>query len=183
MDRPTHAAWTPRYGTVRAFVCYGLLLVVTVYGWASLRATVVAVVGVGANTAGTLLVALLAAVGVVLVAYETRRQTRAEPEFTLRAARQEYLESRVPRRPLFAAYLGLLVAGAYVAVFARDTFFSRLDNALLVVRRVARSGDPGFFSVDALLFGAAFVVGTVAVAHAIDRLLVAGLRKAIASRR
>lgn len=183
MDRPSHAAWTPRYGTVRALVCYGLLLVVAVHGWAPLRATVVALSGVAADTAETLLLGVLVALGIVLVARETRRQTRPEPAFTLRAARQKYLESRVPRRPLFAVYLGLLAAGSYVALFARNTFFARLDNALLVVRRVARSGDPGAFSVDALLFGAAFVVGTVAVAHAADRLAVAGLRWGLARRR
>lgn len=183
MDRPSHAAWTPRYGTVRALVCYGLLVVVAVHGWTSLRATVVAVSDVVADTADMLLVGVLTSLGVALVAYETRRQTRPEPAFTLRAARQKYLESRVPRRPLFAAYLGLLVAGAYVALFARDVFFARLDNALLVVRRVAESGQPGAFSLDALVFGAAFVVGTVAVAHAADRLAVAGLRWGLARRR
>lgn len=177
MDRPSHAAWTPRYGTVRALVCYGLLVIVAVHGWTSLRATVVA------DTAETLLVGVLIGLGIALVAYETRRQTRPEPAFTLRAARQKYLESRVPRRPLFAAYLGLLAGGGYVALFARDVFFARLDNALLVVRRVAESGQPGAFSVDALAFGAAFVVGTVAVAHAADRLAVAGLRWGLARRR
>lgn len=183
MARRSHAAWTPRYGTVRALTLYGLLVVVAAHGSAPLRATLVALLAVDAGTAELVLLAVVAVVGLLVVAHEVRRQTRAEPEFTLKAARQKYLESRVPTRPLFALYALLFVGGGYVALFARDTFFSRLDNALLVVRRVARSGDPGAFSVDALLFGTAFVVGALAVAHATDRILVAGLRKAIASRR
>lgn len=183
MTQRRHAAWTPRYGTVRAFTLYGLLLGVAVHGSDSLRATLVALFSIDLEAAGTALVTTLALVGVVVVVYEVRRQTRTEPEFTLKAARQKYLESRVPTRPLFVAYILLLIAGGYVVVFARDVFFSRLDNALLVVRRVAQSGDPGVFSVDAFLFGTAFVVGAVAVAHAMDRILVAGIRKAVASRR
>ncbi|MFC7177292.1 hypothetical protein [Halosegnis marinus] len=148
-----------------------------------LRETLVAVAGVDPGTAETVLLAFLVVVGLAVVAVEVRRQARGEPEFTLKAARQAYLESRVPARPMFGAYVLLLVAGTYVALFARETFFARLDNALLVVRRVAESGDPGAFSADALAFGAAFVVAAVTVAHAADRVLVAALRRVLASRR
>lgn len=183
MDRRRHAAWTPRYGTVRAFVLYGLLLVVVLRGAAPLRETLVAVAGVAPDTAETALLAFLGVVGLAVVVVEVRRQARSEPAFTLNAAREAYLESRVPTRALFGAYVLLLVAGTYVALFARETFFARLDNALLVVRRLAESGDPGAFSIEALVFGTAFVVAAVAVAHAADRVLVAGFRRVLANHR
>ena len=177
-----HAAWTPRFGTVRALVLYGLLALVVRRGDAAFRETLRTVFGVSEATADQAVFWALVVVGLV-VAVETRRQARSEPTFTLKAARQKYLESRVPTRALFAGYLILLAASGYVALFARDVFFARLDNALLVVRRVAESGDPGSFSVEALVFGAAFVVGAVAFAHAADRVLLAGIRKLVAARR
>jgi hypothetical protein len=178
-----HATWTPRFGTVRALVLYGLLALVVRRGDAAFRETLRTVFGVSGATADQALFWALVVVGLLVVAVETRRQARSEPTFTLKAARQKYLESRVPTRALFAGYLILLAASSYVALFARDVFFARLDNALLVVRRVAESGDPGSFSVEALGFGAAFVVGAVAFAHAADRVLMAGLRKLVAARR
>ena len=178
-----YAAWTPRFGTVRAFVLYGLFALVVRRGDAAFRTTIQTVFGVDGATADQALFWALVVVGLLVVAVETRRQARAEPAFTLKAARQKYLESRVPTRVLFAGYLLLLAASGYVALFARDVFFTRLDDALLVVRRVAESGDPGSFSVEALGFGAAFVVGAVAFAHAADRVLLAGLRKLVALRR
>ena len=177
-----HAAWTPRFGTVRAFVLYGLLALVVRRGDAAFRETLRTVFGVSEATADQAVFWALVVVGLV-VAVETRRQAGSEPTFTLKAARQKYLESRVPTPALFAGYLILLAASGYVALFARDVFFARLDNALLVVRRVAESGDPGSFSVEALVFGAAFVVGAVAFAHAADRVLLAGIRKLVAARR
>ena len=177
-----YAAWTPRFGTVRALVLYGLLALVVRRGDAAFRETLRTVFGVSEATADQAVFWALVVVGLV-VAVETRRQARSEPTFTLKAARQKYLESRVPTRALFAGYLILLAASGYVALFARDVFFARLDNALLVVRRVAESDDPGSFSVEALVFGAAFVVGAVAFAHAADRVLLAGIRKLVAARR
>ncbi|MFB6117565.1 hypothetical protein [Halosegnis sp.] len=178
-----HAAWTPRFGTVRAIVLYGLLALVVRRGNAAFRETLTTVVGVDAAMAGGILFWTLVAVGLAVLTVETYRQTRTRQAFTLKAARQKYLESFVPARVRFGVYLLLLAAGGYVALFARSVFFERLDNALLVVRRVARSGDPGAFSVEALAFGAAFVLGSLAVAHAADRVLVAGIRKLLASRK
>lgn len=180
MYRPEVSVWVPRYGTVRSLVGYGLVALVVWRADAAIRETLDAVAGVDpASTARGLAVGLWLLLGVVL-AYEYRRQTRPRPSFITAHVRQHYLQQRVPERAKFATYVALLVAGGYVALFAREPFFSRLDDALLVVRRLLTTGDPGAVSLANLGYGVAFVAGALAFAHAADRVLVAGVRAALA---
>lgn len=172
--------WVPRYGTVRSLVLYGLFAVVVWRADADLRETVVAVGGPDPATVGQALAVGLWLLLAGVFAYEYRRQTRPFPSFLTAHVRQHYLHQRVPARVKFGTYVALLVAGGYVALFARATFFARLDDGLLVVRRLATAGAPGSFSVANLGYGLLFVAGAVAFAHAADRVLVAGARAALA---
>ncbi|WP_255196785.1 hypothetical protein [Halorarius litoreus] len=181
MYRPNLTAWVPRYGTVRSFVLVALLAIVVWRAEAPLRETVATALSVGESTAWTGTLVALSLLAVVVFAVEYRRQTRRTPAFFTPDVRAKFYEQRVPPRALFAAYVLLLVAGSYVALFAREVFFTRLDNALLVVRRLVTTGDPGAFSLSALGYGVLFVVGALAFAHATDRVLVAGWRKLIAT--
>lgn len=183
MYRPNVTAWVPRYGTVRSLVLFALLAVVAWRAGPGLRETLSTALGIAPTTAGRAVAAVLwLALAVVLVA-EYRRQTRPFPRFLTPDVRAKFLEQRVPTRVLFAGYVLLLVGGGYVALFAREPFFARLDGALLVVRRLLATGAPGAFSVSALGYGVLFVAGAVAFAHAADRVLVAGARAVIARRR
>lgn len=179
MHRPNLEAWVPRYGTVRSLVVVGLLAVIVWRAEAALRETAVAL-GVDESTAWTGVLVALSMLGVAVLAVEYRRQTQRVPSFYTPDVRATFFEQHVPTRLLFAGYVTLLVAGGYVALFARDVFFDRLDNALLVVRRLVTTGDPGAFSLDALGYGVLFVVGAVAFAHAADRVVIATWRKFIA---
>lgn len=181
MRRPNLEAWAPRYGTIRSLVVYLLLVVVVWRAEAPLRETAAAL-GVDRTTAWTGVLALLGLLFLVVLGFEYRRQTESATAFYTRDVRAKFFEQQVPTRALFAGYVLLLVAGGYVALFARGTFFTRLDNALLVVRRLLTSGDPGSFSLAALGYGLLFVVGAVAFAHAADRVLVAAWRKLVADR-
>lgn len=182
MYRPSLSAWVPRYGTVRSLVLFGLLAVVAWRAGPHLRETLAAAVGVAPATAGRALAVLLWLSLAAVLVVEYRRQTRPFPAFLTPDVREKFLEQRVPTSVLFAGYVGLLVVGGYVALFAREAFFARLDGALLVVRRLLATGDPGRFSVAAVGYGVLFVVGAVAFAHAADRVLVAGARAVIARR-
>ena len=180
MRRPSLQAWAPRYGTVRSLVVYLLLVVVVWRAEGPLRETLATTAGVDGQFAWLGVVLVLALLLVAVLAVEYRRQTRSATAFYTSDVRAKFYEQQVPTRALFAAYVLLLVAGGYVALFARDVFFARLDGALLVVRRLVSTGDPGVFSLEALGYGVLFVVGAVAFAHAADRVLVAGWRKFIA---
>jgi hypothetical protein len=180
MRRPTLQAWAPRYGTIRSLVVYLLLVVVVWRAEAPLRATLATTLGLDGATAWSGVLALLGLLLVVVLAVEYRRQTASATAFYTSDVRATFFEQQVPTRALFVAYVLLLVTGGYVALFARDVFFARLDGALLVVRRLVTTGNPGTFSVEAFGYGALFVVGAVAFAHAADRVLVAGWRKVIA---
>lgn len=182
MYRPSLDAWVPRYGTVRSLVVLGLLAVVVWRAEAAFRETLTTALDVDGPTAWTGVLAALALLAGVVLAVEYRRQTRLRPKFYTPDVRAKFFEQRVPTRALFAGYLALLVAGGYVALFARDVFFTRLDGALLVVRRLLATGDPGAFSLEALGYGTLFVLGAVAFAHAADRVFVAAWRKLIADR-
>lgn len=171
--------WVPRYGTVRSLVLYGLFAVVVWRADAELRETL-AVLGLDPATVGRGLAVGLWLLLAAVLAYEYRRQTRPLPSFLTNHVRQQYLDQRVPERLKFATYVGLLVAGGYVALFARAAFFARLDDGLLVVRRLLTAGHPGSFSLVNLGWGLLFVAGAVAFAHAADRVLVAGVRAALA---
>lgn len=180
MFTPSLPAWVPRYGTVRSLVVYLLLAVVVWRAEAPLRETLVTATGVDSATAWYGVLAVLGLLLVAILVVEYRRQTKPRPKFFTPDVRAKFFEQQVPTRVLFAAYVLLLVGGGYVALFARNTFFARLDNALLVVRRLVTTGDPGAFSLEALGYGVLFVVGAVAFAHAADRVFVAGWRKLIA---
>lgn len=182
MYRPSLSAWVPRYGTVRSLVGFALLVVVVWRADAALRETLTTALGVDEATASACILVVVGLGLVAVLGVEYRRQTKPRPKFFTPDVRAKYVEQRVPTRALFTGYVLLLVGGGYVALFARDVFFARLDNALLVVRRLLTSGDPGAFSLSALGYGVLFVVGAVAFAHAADRVLVAGLRKLIAER-
>lgn len=183
MYRPSVSAWVPRYGTVRSLVLFALLVVVAWRADPDLRDTLATAAGITPATAGRALAVLLWCSLAAVLAVEYRRQTRPFPSFLTPDVRAKFLEQRVPTRLLFAGYLVLLAAGGYVALFARGPFFARLDGALLVVRRVVTTGDPGAFSPSAVGYGVLFVCGAVAFAHAADRVLVAGARAVIARRR
>lgn len=182
MNRPSVTAWVPRYGTVRSLVLFALVAVVVWRAGPDLRETLSTALGTSPTTAGRTVAALLWLLLAAVLALEYRRQTRPFPRFLTPDVRAKFLEQRVPTRVLFAGYVGLLVVGGYVALFARATFFARLDGALLVVRRLLATGDPGAFSLSALGYGVLFVVGAVGFAHAADRVLVAGARAVIARR-
>lgn len=182
MHRPEVTAWVPRYGTVRSLVLFALLAVVVWRAEDALRETLSTAFGVSGATAWTVTRVALGALLVAVLAVEYRRQTRSVTSFVAGDVREKFLEGQVPARALFAAYVALLAGGGYVALFARDVFFARLDNALLVVRRLVTTGDPGPFSLAALGYGVLFVLGAVAFAHAADRVLVAAARRVIAGR-
>lgn len=183
MHRPSVRAWVPRYGSVRSLVCVALVGVVVLRAREPLRETLATALSVDPATAWLGVLVALGLLAVAVLAVEVRRQARPFPAFLTPDVRDEFLRQRVPPRLLFAAYVALLGAGGYVALFARTSFFSRLDGALLVVRRLLATGDPGAFSLIALGQGALFVAGAVAFAHAADRVLVAGARAVIARRR
>lgn len=182
MYRPNVSVWVPRYGTVRSLVLFGLFTVVVSRADEDLRETLAAATGIDPTTVGRgIAVGLWLLLGVVL-AVEYRRQTRSFPSFLTPDVRGHFLRQRVPARLHFAAYVALLVAGGYVALFARDRFFVALDGGLLVVRRVLATGDPGSFSLENLGHGVLFVAAAVAFAHAADRVFVAGVRAVLAHR-
>jgi hypothetical protein len=180
MARRQFDAWVPRYGTVRSFVLFGLFVVVVAHAGADAHRTVATATGVQTGAVARTFAVGLWLLLTAVVALELRRQTRPFPSFIARDVREQFLSQRVPQRALFAAYVLLLLASGYVAVFARPRFFAALDGGLLVVRRLVETGDPGAFSLAKLGYGLAFVVGSVAVAHAADRVLVAGARALIA---
>jgi len=175
-------AWVPRNGTIRSLVLYALFAVVVDRAGADAHRTVATATGVDTGTVATAFAVVLWLLLAVVLVVEYRRQTRPFPSFVAPEVRDQFLRQRVPRRALLGAYVLLLLAGLFVAVFARPRFFGVLDNGLRVVRRVVRSGDPGSFSVVNLGYGVAFVVCSLAVAHAADRVLVAGARKLVERR-
>lgn len=180
MHRPEVSVWVPRYGTVRSLVLYGLFAAVVWRADAAVRETMAAVGGPGPRTVGQGLAVGLWLLLAGVLAYEYRRQTRPHPSFLTAHVRQHYLHQRVPARVKFGTYVALLVAGGYVATFARATFFARLDDGLLVVRRLLTAGDPGAFSLVNLGYGVLFVAGALAFSHAADRVLIAGARAVLA---
>lgn len=181
MNRRNVSAWVPRYGTVRSLVIVGLLALVVSRADPALRETLAAA-GVSAAVAGRAVAAGLWLLVGLTVVVEYRRQTSQFPSFLTPDVRTHFLRQRVPTQALFAAYVALLVAGGYVALFAREQFFAGLDGALLVVERLITTGGPGAFSFTSLAYGTLFVVGALAFAHAADRVVVASLRAAIARR-
>lgn len=173
MRPPGVEVYYPRYGTVRSLVLFALFYLVIAHATTAFVETLRTVApGVESTPLSVVMAGVLWIVLGLVVALEARRQTRGNPEtFVARQVLVKFLEQH---RPTWREHLGWLlgaVVGVAVVRVGWTRFFSTLENALLVGKRLAERGDFGQFSIANLAWGVGFVLGFVLLAVAADRFL------------
>lgn len=173
MRPPGVEVYYPRYGTVRSLVLFALFYLVIAHATTAIVETLRTVApGVESTPLSVVMAGVLWLVLGVIVGLEVRRQIRDNPEtFVARQVLVKFLEQH---RPTVRGHLGWLlgaVVGVAVVRVGWTRFFSTLENALLVGKRLAERGDLGQFSVANLAWGVGFVLGFVLLAVAADRFL------------
>lgn len=169
----------PRYGTVRSLVLFALFYLVIAHATTAFVETLRTVApGVESTPLGVVMAGVLWLVLGLVVPLEARRQTRGNPEMFV--ARQVLVKFLDQHRPTWLEHLGWLlgaVVGAAVVRVGWTRFFSTLENALLVGKRLAERGELGQFSIANLAWGVGFVLGFVLLAVAADRFLTGLVRE------
>lgn len=174
MRPPGVEVYYPRYGTVRSLLLFVLFYLLIANATAAIVETFGTVApDVESTHLGLVMAGVLWLVLGLVVTLEARRQTRGNPETFV--ARQVLVKFLDQHRPTWLEHLGWLlgaVVGAAVVRVGWTRFFSTLENALLVGKRLAERGELGQFSIANLAWGVGFVLGFVLLAVAADRFLI-----------
>lgn len=169
----------PAYGTVRTLLGYALLALVVGHATEAFVETLrVVAPGVDSTLLSTAMAAVLwVALGLVLLAELRRQADSRSPTFVASEEVVAFLDQRRLSAREWALWAVATLVGGAAVWAARDIFFATLDDALLVGRRLAETGEIGHFSPVNLALGVAFLVGFALLAAGLDRLLVGAARE------
>lgn len=166
----------PEYGPVDASLGFALFYVLVVRATPTVVEVLTDVLSVSPSFVGTGLAALLWFVLAVTVLDQARRQLAALGVGSYEGGWPNRPKSGVPSRELALAYLGGLVVGGLLAWW---TFAPAVETAVALIRVVA-ARDVGAFDLLAFLVMVVFFVSYAVATRSLDRLVVGGIRAALA---
>lgn len=162
----------PAYGPVDAALGFALFYVLVARSTPTVVAVLPDVTGVSASLVRLGLAAVLWFVLAVTVVDQVRRQLAALGIGSHDAVRRDARSRAVPSGTRTLAYLALALLGGVVAAWTFDRAIETVTSLLPAVATL----DAGAFALGEVAVMAAFFVSFGVATHALDRLLIGGVR-------
>jgi len=166
----------PAYGPVEAVLGYALFYVLVERTTPTITATFTEVLSFSPETIGLGLAVALWFVGLLTALDQVRRQLAAVGVGSHEAVRRDESRPRTLSETRALGYLSVFLVGSLLALWTADVAMSTVVAMIRVVSAV----DVGGFVLSEFVVVAIFFVAYGAATHALDRLVIGGIRGLLA---